>query len=186
MSSQGNKVQKTSLVSKETVTKTDIDSTETESDAGYNFKRRKSKGNNSNSNSDSGIGTELSPSQNQNRVNTSNNEANGSHSSTVNKDTCGSIGQRKRKTSATNCDKGAKRMCLDEENVEQHNSDDDKSETDASWEPSVDDIDTDETISDEASSGSSYTVHIPKSTMNRLAEYDSQESDDTWTPDTDN
>lgn len=186
LSSQGNKVQKTSLVSKETVTKTDIDSTETESDAGYNFKRRKSKGNNSNSNSDSGIGTELSPSQNQNRVNTSNNEANGSHSSTVNKDTCGSIGQRKRKTSATNCDKGAKRMCLDEENVEQHNSDDDKSETDASWEPSVDDIDTDETISDEASSGSSYTVHIPKSTMNRLAEYDSQESDDTWTPDTDN
>ncbi|XP_052069697.1 uncharacterized protein DDB_G0287625-like [Mytilus californianus] len=144
---------------------TDIDSTETDSDAGYNFKRRRSKNSNY---SDSGIGTESSNtdlSKNQNSDTRDSNVNNGASSD-----------DRKRKTSVIDCDINTKRMRnQDDNNGEQ-------SDSDTSWVPSANDRQTDDTISDEASSGSSYEVEVPKTVLELIDEVDSEGTDDTWSP----
>ncbi|XP_076074756.1 uncharacterized protein LOC143045842 [Mytilus galloprovincialis] len=144
---------------------TDIDSTETDSDAGYNFKRRRSKNSNC---SDSGIGTESSNtdlSKNQNSDTRDSNVNNGASSD-----------DRKRKTSVIDCDIDTKRM------RNQDNNNGEQSDSDTSWVPSANDRQTDDTISDEASSGSSYDVEVPKTVLELIDEVDSEGTDDTWSP----
>ena len=143
---------------------TDIDSTETDSDAGYDFKRRKSKVDNSSNNSDSGIGTELSPT-NGGQMNNQNQAEDKSVNSGV---------QRKRKNSGSDYDRESKRVCVGENC--------DNIDSDASWVPTDHENEENDTISDEASSESSYEVYVPKTIMEHIDEYDSDETDDTWSP----
>lgn len=146
---------------------TDIDSTETDSDAGYDFKRRKSKVDNSSNNSDSGIGTELSPT-NGDQMNVQNKTEDKSLNSGV---------QRKRKNSGSDYDRESKRVCVGE-NLEHC----DNTDSNASWVPTDHENEENDTISDEASSESSYEVYVPKTIMEHIDEYDSNETDDTWSP----
>lgn len=146
---------------------TDIDSTETDSDAGYDFKRRKSKVDNSSNNSDSGIGTELSPT-NGDQMNVQNKTEDKSLNSGV---------QRKRKNSGSDYDRESKRVCVGE-NLEHC----DNTDSNASWVPTDHENEENDTISDEASSESSYEVCVPKTIMEHIDEYDSNETDDTWSP----
>ena len=83
--------------------------------------------------------------------------------------------QRKRKlsTNSSESDANAKRLC--------NNNEESQCDSDVSWVPSHQESD-DDTITDDASSGSSYEVQVPKTVMEMIDEINSEESDETWSP----
>lgn len=126
--------------------------TESDSDADYNFKRR--------------------------RRPSGHYENNASSSNSHEAHSLSNFSPEQRKRKICHGEDGgsdAKQVC--------NGAEDNPSDSDVSWRPSTNDGESDDdTITDCASSDSSYEVQVPKTVMEMIDDINSEESDETWSP----